>query len=206
MIENIFKLEKIQNSIVAGTDEVGRGPWAGPVVAAAVVFKKQDIKEYYQDITDSKKLTEKKRQRIYQNLINDPDLIFAIASVASQEIDQINILQASLKAMNLAINKLSTQPEFIFVDGNYKIPGQKISQRAIVKGDSKSISIAAASIIAKVYRDDLMQQLSKDFPHYAWDKNKGYGTKLHQDAIAEFGICSHHRKSFAPIKAVLEAA
>jgi ribonuclease HII len=176
----------------AGCDEAGRGCLAGPVVAAAVVFPKH-IK--IDGLTDSKQLSEKERLNL-EPQIKEQALAWAVAEVSAQEIDAINILQASFKAMHLAISKLSVQPELLLIDGNRFKPYEKIQHVTIVKGDSKYLSIAAASVLAKNYRDALMKNLHHEFPHYGWYKNAGYPTREHREAIIAFGTCVYHRLSF----------
>ena len=185
-------------SIIAGVDEVGRGPLAGPVTAAAVILDPLNIPE---NLNDSKLLSLKKREKIYEELMYTST--FAIAHVSPEEIDKLNILQASLLAMVNAVSKLNVTPNHILIDGN-KVPEQLGGMAtAIVKGDSKVASIAAASIIAKVTRDRLMRDLDSDFPVYEWAKNSGYPTKCHMNAILNYGITHHHRRSFKPIHKIL---
>jgi len=181
------------NELECGCDEVGRGPIAGPVVAAAVILPKNYKNEL---IKDSKLLNEKKREELYDVIIKDC-LSYSIAKIDEKIIDDINILHASILAMHKAINELSIIPDFILVDGNYFKPSYKnIPHECIVKGDSKYISIAAASILAKVYRDRLMKKLDEKYPFYDWKNNKGYPTKKHKLAVKEYGITEFHRKSF----------
>ncbi|HJO95010.1 MAG TPA: ribonuclease HII [Victivallales bacterium] len=191
-----FEMEKWDDGIIfiAGIDEVGRGPIAGPVVAAAVIFdKNKDIPV----VDDSKKLTEKKRNIYYKNIIKTDNIQYSVAEVDVDLIDEINILQATHLAMKKAVSELPNV-EFALIDGlpvkNFTLPNT-----AIVKGDSKSASIAAASIIAKVYRDNLMIKYSLEYPEYSFEKNKGYGTVEHLNAIKKYGPCPIHRKSFAPV-------
>ena len=178
--------------IEAGLDEAGRGCLSGPVVASAVILPK-----YYQHklLTDSKQLTKKQREALRADIIRDA-LAYEIAEVSNQEIDEINILKASMKAMHLAVDKLKIRPEHLLIDGNRFPVYPLIPHTCIVKGDSKFLSIAAASILAKTYRDDLMEALSKDFPHYGWEHNSGYPTLKHRNAIKEFGVTVHHRLTF----------
>ena len=178
--------------IVAGCDEVGRGCLAGPVVAAAVII---DEKFDHNLINDSKKLTTKVRLELDQ-YIRENAVDFAIAEVPPSFIDQHNILNASIHAMHLALDQLKTRPELILVDGNRFHPYNFIPHECIVKGDSKVLSIAAASILAKNYRDQLMLKLHEEFPEYAWDKNVGYPTKAHREAIKKHGTTPYHRMSF----------
>ena len=181
-----------KNKLEAGTDEAGRGCLAGPVVAAAVILP---LGFEHELLNDSKQLTEKQRQ-ILRPIIEKEALAYAVAYVYQEEIDKINILNASILAMHKSIEKLKIAPEFIIVDGNKFKNYQNIPHQTIVKGDSKYMSIAAASVLAKTYRDDYMEKIDIDFPHYNWKKNKGYPTKEHRSAIRAIGITSHHRKTF----------
>ena len=192
-MEPSYKFDQVYETPIIGVDEVGRGPLAGPVISAAVVLNKEKIPE---GINDSKKLSKKKREVINEELISQHSFAIGIASV--EEIDKINVLQASLLAMKRAVLNLNIKPQTILVDGN-KLPDLEYNMYPIIKGDSKSISIAAASIIAKVYRDKLMQDLSLQYPGYYWEKNSGYGTKQHLLALDNLGVTPIHRKSFAPI-------
>ena len=192
-MEPSYKFDQVYETPIIGVDEVGRGPLAGPVISAAIVLNKEKIPE---GINDSKKLSKKKREVINEELISQHKFAIGIASV--EEIDKINILQASLLAMKRAVLNLNIKPQTILVDGN-KLPDLEYNMYPIIKGDSKSISIAAASIIAKVYRDKLMQDLSLQYPCYYWEKNSGYGTKQHLLALDNLGVTPIHRKSFAPI-------
>ena len=176
----------------AGLDEAGRGCYAGPVFAAAVVLPKDF---HHPLLNDSKQLNEKQRD-LLRPIIEKESIAFAVASVDNETIDKINILQASFTAMHLSIDQLKITPEFLLIDGNRFKVYPNIPHQCIVKGDGKYASIAAASILAKTYRDEFMQKLHVSFPHYGWDKNKGYGTASHRKAIDAFGLCSHHRKSF----------
>ena len=178
--------------IEAGLDEAGRGCLSGPVVASAVILPK-----YYQHklLNDSKQLTKKQRETLRVDIIRDA-LAYEITEVSNQEIDEINILKASMKAMHLAIDKLMIRPEHLLIDGNRFPIYPLIPHTCIVKGDSKFLSIAAASILAKTYRDDLMENLAKDFPEYGWQQNAGYPTLKHRNAIKEFGVTIHHRLTY----------
>ncbi|MEK0442287.1 MAG: hypothetical protein RL403_1265 [Bacteroidota bacterium] len=180
------------NRIEAGCDEVGRGCLAGPVVAAAVILPAD-----YQNpwIQDSKKLSKHTREELIQE-IKEAALGWAIAEASVAEIDQINILHASFLAMERAIQQLPQAPEHLLIDGNRWKSTLPYPYTCVIKGDGKFASIAAASILAKVYRDDLMEQLAQDFPHYGWEKNAGYPTKKHREGIQSHGSCSWHRKSF----------
>ena len=176
----------------AGLDEVGRGCLAGPVVAAAVILPKNYENEL---LNDSKQLNKAHRQRL-RNDIKAVALAWAIAEVSNEEIDKINILKASFLAMHRAVDQLLVRPEHLLVDGNRFTPYPFLPHTCIVKGDAKFMSIAAASVLAKTYRDDLMERLAVEFPHYGWEKNVGYPTPLHRAGIREFGPCPHHRMSF----------
>lgn len=176
----------------AGLDEVGRGCLAGPVVAAAVILP-QDYSHPL--LNDSKKLTEAKRLLIAED-IKEKAIAYHVAEVSHQKIDEINILNASFLAMHRALDNLQETPEFLLVDGNRFQTYKDIPHECIIKGDGKYAPIAAASILAKVYRDQLMFRLAKDFPQYGWDSNVGYPTKKHREAIQQFGPSSHHRLSF----------
>ncbi len=181
-----------KGAIEVGCDEAGRGCLAGPVYAAAVILPKNYKNEF---LDDSKKLSEKKRNKLKEMIKNDA-LAWAVASVDNNEIDKINILNASVKAMHSAIEQLKIRPEHILVDGNRFKPYQNIPHKCIIKGDGKYMSIAAASILAKTFRDEFMRDLHTKHPEYHWDRNKGYPTILHRKAIAEFGITKYHRKTF----------
>ena len=197
-----FSIEKESGKkMVAGVDEAGRGPLCGPVVAGAVVFLKYDFDDMPL-ITDSKQMNEKQRDAAYDWITNNKDIVWATAQCSAAEIDELNILQASLTAMTRAVNALNIKPEYCLIDGN-KMPDTIIGT-AVVKGDAKSLSIAAASILAKVTRDRLMHDLSKQFPQYGWDKNAGYPTPEHLCAIQKYGVNEHYRKTFKPVKKVLE--
>lgn len=181
-----------KNKYEAGTDEAGRGCLAGPVFAAAVILNKR---VHIQDMDDSKKLSHNQRVKLRRSIESNA-LSYAVRMVSAQEIDQINILQASLKAMRLAIEDLEPNPDFVLVDGNKFIPQLQVPQQWIIQGDSKYASIAAASILAKTYRDEYMDQLHESYPHYRWNQNKAYATALHRRAILDHGPCVHHRRSF----------
>lgn len=176
---------------LAGVDEAGRGPLAGPVVAAAVIFP---IEVEIPGINDSKKLSEKKREELYVKII-ETAAAYEIGIIEHDEIDRINILQASLKAMKIAVDNLFVKPDLVLIDGNKSFIST-IPTKTIVKGDSKSMSIAAASILAKVTRDRIMKKLAVDFPEYSWEQNKGYPTKAHISSIREHGVSVFHRISF----------
>jgi ribonuclease HII len=176
----------------AGLDEAGRGCYAGPVYAAAVILPKDF---YHPLLNDSKQLTHEERD-LLRPIIEKESICWAVASVSNDEIDQINILQASFKAMHLALDKLNKTPNYLLVDGNRFKPYKEIKHRCIIKGDGLYSSIAAASVLAKTHRDEYMQMLHKEFSYYAWNTNKGYGTLEHRKAIDEKGICKYHRKTF----------
>ncbi len=177
----------------AGLDEAGRGCYAGPVFAAAVILP---ANFYHPLLNDSKKLTEKNRA-VLKPIIEKEAIAWAVASVSQTEIDEINILQASIKAMHLAVAALKKKPKYLIVDGNRFKPYKNIPHTCIVKGDGKYASIAAASILAKTHRDAYVETLHKAYPMYGWNKNKGYGTAVHRAAIEVHGLCEYHRKSFA---------
>ena len=179
-------------TLECGCDEVGRGCLAGPVCAAAVIFPYDYTNE---EINDSKQLTEQKREQLRQIIERDA-LAYAVAEVSEKDIDKMNILRASIHCMNLAIGKLTVKPEFILVDGNRFQDQSGIPFRCVVKGDTTYLSIAAASILAKTYRDALMNRLSNEFPAYDWNHNKGYPTPKHIAAVNQYGLTPYHRKSF----------
>ena len=185
--------------LVAGVDEAGRGPLCGPVVAAAVIFPNRDI-EIPVLIRDSKQMTAHARAAAYDWIIHNT--IWAIGECSPTEIDELNILWASMRAMSRAVKNLAQSPQFCLVDGN-RLP-QDLHGTPIVKGDAKSLSVAAASIIAKETRDKIMHDLAIQYPQYAWDKNAGYPTPEHLQAIEKYGINEHYRKSFRPVKERIE--
>ena len=186
-----------KNIITAGVDEVGRGCLAGPVVSSAIILKEGINLSL---LKDSKKITFKKRIEIAKHIkLNS---IYAVGMSSVEEILEINILQAALLSMKRAIDKLSVKPELILIDGNFA-PKGLTNFKTVINGDEKVKSISAASIIAKVYRDELMIKLSEKFQNYAWERNFGYGTKAHMEGLKKFGIPSHHRKGFKPIHKML---
>lgn len=180
---------------VAGIDEAGRGPLAGPVVAAAVILPRDFPVE---DVTDSKKLTPKKRERLYTHIFAHADDV-GVGVVESEEIDRVNILNASLSAMALSVKDLGTAPDFLLIDGNFTIP-LELPQQALPKGDALSVSIAAASIVAKVTRDRLMGEYHEIYPQFGFANNKGYPTREHRNAIKKHGISPIHRLSFSGVR------
>ena len=192
-----FDIEESIPGVIAGVDEAGRGPLAGPVVSAAVIL---DPQNYPDGLRDSKTLSEKKRKTLADNLWDCASIGVGVASV--EEIDDINILQATLMSMTRAAANLPKRPDACIVDGNMK-PKLRAPAYTVVKGDAKSLSIAAASIIAKTTRDRMMRELAREFPHYGWEKNKGYGAPAHKAALERYGVTPHHRKSFAPIHNIL---
>jgi ribonuclease HII len=195
------KYLKKGHSLIAGVDEAGRGSWSGPVVAAAVVFPYEKWAEIIKiGLDDSKKLSPKRRRHFFDIILENSDVGIGLSSV--QEIDNINILQATFLAMNRALENLNNDPDYTLIDGD-KIPPVKFPAEAIVKGDALSISIAAASIISKVTRDNLMIKLSRSSPGYGWEHNVGYGTKEHREGLETFGVTKHHRKSYKPIINIL---
>ncbi|WP_299673189.1 ribonuclease HII [uncultured Tenacibaculum sp.] len=176
----------------AGTDEAGRGCLAGPVVAAAVILP-EDF--HHELLNDSKQISEKKRN-ILRPFIEENAIAHAVCFIDNEEVDKLNVLQSSIVGMHRSLERLKTQPEFIIIDGNKFKPYKEIPYETIVKGDAKFMSIAAASVLAKTYRDDFMEKIHKEFPEYNWKKNKGYPTKEHREAIRNFGATKYHRKSF----------
>ena len=178
-------------NVVCGVDEAGRGPLCGPVCAAAVILP---VDCEIDGINDSKKLSEKKRDMLF-DIIKEKALAYSVVMVDAKTIDEINILQATFKAMREAVEGLSIKADIALIDGNQK-PGLSIEERTLVKGDAKSISIAAASILAKVTRDRYCLEMDEKYPQYQFAKHKGYGTKLHYEMIAQYGICDEHRRTF----------
>ena len=185
------KFDEEYNCIIAGVDEAGRGPLAGPVVAAAVIIN--NYFEELKEINDSKKLSEKKREKLYDLILQNCYVGIGVAT--EKEIDEINILNATFLAMRRALEKVENY-DIVLVDGNHKIREYKGKQQEVIKGDGKSLSIAAASIIAKVHRDSLMRDLAGKYPEYKFEKHKGYVTKIHREMIGEHGPCEIHRRSF----------
>lgn len=196
----VLKSSFTHDKIEAGCDEAGRGCLAGPVVAAAVILPR-DYK--HELLNDSKQLGKEERDQLRIEIERDA-LAWAVAEVSSEEIDEINILNASFKAMHLALDKLSVIPQFLLIDGNRFHKYKEINHECIIKGDASYLSIAAASILAKTYRDDLMQKLSEQFPGYSWETNVGYPTPEHREGIKKLGITPFHRKSFQLLPSQLE--
>lgn len=192
MLKKYFDKEKIE----AGCDEAGRGCLAGPVTAAAVILPKDF---YHPLLNDSKQIAESKRKKL-RPIIEKEALAYAVVHINHKKIDEINILNASILAMHQAVEALSLKPELLLIDGNRFKAYPKIPHHCIVKGDSQFASIAAASVLAKTYRDDLMQALHKEHPQYAWNKNKAYPTKAHREAIRNFGVTPYHRLSYKLLK------
>jgi ribonuclease HII len=181
-----------EHLLEAGCDEAGRGCYAGPVFAAAVILPRDFSHPL---LNDSKKLSEKLRFEL-RAVIKEKALAYAVAQIDNEEIDRINILKASFKAMHQALDALAIRPGMLLIDGNRFVPYKKIPHTCIIKGDGLYASIAAASILAKTYRDEYMQQLHKEFPQYHWNRNKGYGTADHRESLIHHGLCKYHRKSF----------
>ena len=176
----------------AGCDEAGRGCYAGPVFASAVILPKGF---FHPLLNDSKQLTEQERDEL-RIVVEKEAISFAVASISHDEIDRINILQASIKAMHISVSQLKPKPQLLLIDGNYFVKYKRIPHRCIIKGDATYAAIAAASILAKTYRDEYMKKLHEEFPHYNWACNKGYGTPEHRKALEEHGMCKYHRKSW----------
>ncbi|MCD7873239.1 MAG: ribonuclease HII [Clostridiales bacterium] len=190
----IYEKEALKKgyNLICGVDEAGRGPLAGPVYAAAVVLKNNQIIE---GVNDSKKLSEKKREALFNKIVNEC-ADYGIGFATETEIDEINILQATFLAMERALNNLKHIPQLALVDGNSAPPFKSTDVLTIIKGDSKSMSVASASILAKVSRDRFMMKMALEYPEYGFDKHKGYGTKFHYEMIEKYGICKIHRKTF----------
>ncbi len=198
MMPDLSLEDSCPGCLVCGIDEVGRGPWAGPVVAAAVILDRRAIPV---GLDDSKKLSAAKREMLHDVLNRDAHVGIGEASVA--EIDRINILQASLLAMERAVAALPVAPDFALIDGRHCPRGLACESLPVIRGDSQSVSIAAASIVAKVTRDRMMVALAQQFPGYGWETNAGYGTKAHSKGLKTWGVTPHHRRSFKPIHNIL---
>lgn len=188
LLKNYYQDELIE----AGCDEAGRGCYAGPVFAAAVILPRSF---FHPLLNDSKQVSVNDRNEL-RPIIEANAIAYGVGMVGHEEIDRINILQASFKAMHLALDQLKTRPRLLLIDGNRFIRYKRIEHRCIVQGDATYASIAAASILAKTWRDEYMKNLHEEFPHYSWHNNKGYGTQEHRSAIEKFGLCKYHRKSF----------
>lgn len=203
-----FLLEDEINGVTAGVDEAGRGPWVGPVVAGCAVFLNRNVDErLLQNLNDSKKLSKKKREMLYELLQEEKakgTMLLGIGEASAQEIDEINILNASFLAMKRAVGSAGAKPDLVLVDGNREPKNFGFKTKAVIKGDAKSYSVSAASILAKVYRDRLMEEMAKQYPGYGFEKNAGYGTKAHIDGLKQFGVTPEHRRSYAPIKEFLK--
>ncbi len=203
-----FEFENKLQGLVAGVDEAGRGPWAGPVVAGAVVFLTHEVDEFLlENLDDSKKITPKKRETLYEKLFEAQDkgqVLIGIGQAQAQEIDEMNILQATFLAMKRAVEGLGQIPDYAIIDGNHKPKDFPCQSMTLIKGDARSYSVAAASIAAKVFRDRMMKDLALRYPYYGFEKNAGYGTKDHIEGIKAFGIIDGvHRKSYRPIQEAL---
>ena len=203
-----FSFEDKYKGLVAGIDEAGRGPWAGPVMAGAVVFLTRNVDDFlFKNLDDSKKISAKKREVLYEKLLEERDkghILAAVGEASAQEIDELNILKATFLAMGRAAKNLGQKIDFALVDGNQKPLCLGCDCQTIVKGDARCYSIAAASIMAKVTRDHLMQELAKQYPYYGFEKNAGYGTKAHIDGLRKHGVIKGvHRLSYKPVAKVL---
>ena len=196
-----FSIERECGGIVAGVDEAGRGPWAGPVVAAAVILPPDIPGKLVAGLEDSKKLSAGRREKLFDALSGHADIGIGAASVA--EIERDNILAATYAAMRRAVAGLAAVPDIALIDGNRLPPALPCAGRTVVKGDGLSLSIAAASIVAKVTRDRIMASLATRYPAFGWERNAGYGTRQHQDGLAVEGITPHHRRTYAPIAKML---
>lgn len=197
--ERLINLKQIEKKLynqdkkyICGIDEAGRGPLAGPVVVASVILPQDSMIE---GVNDSKKISEKKREKIFEQITKEA-ISYGIGIIGQNEIDEINILNATKKGLNISLKELSVKPDYILVDALYGIDTLGVPYESIIKGDSKSYSIAAASIIAKVTRDRIMKQWAEVYPQYGFEQHKGYGTLKHREAIKEYGLCPLHRRSF----------
>lgn len=204
-----FEIENQFSGLVAGVDEAGRGPWVGPVVAACVVVLDKNISDnLLKNLNDSKKLSAKKRETLYIELFEEEKkgkISIGIGQASAKEIDDINILQATFLAMERAVKSLSICPDIAILDGNRCPAKFPCSTKSVIQGDGKSISIAAASIVAKVHRDKILKDLANKYPQYAFDKNSGYGTKDHINALKLYGIIDEHRRSYKPIREIINS-
>ena len=199
-----FEIEDEYVGLIAGVDEAGRGPWVGPVVAGCVVFLDRKVDEFLlNNLNDSKKISKKKREQLYEVLYKEKEngkILIGVGITSAKEIDEINILNASFLAMKRAIDDANANPCMVLVDGNREPKNFGYKTKAVIKGDAKSYSISAASIIAKVYRDKMMEDMAKKYPGYGFEKNAGYGTKAHIEGLKLYGITPEHRLSYAPVK------
>ncbi len=196
-----FRIEKEHRGVVAGIDEVGRGPWAGPVIAAAVILPRNICHELMNDLDDSKKLSRAQREALHKMVSRCADIGIGCASVA--EIEKNNILVASHIAMVRAVTRLPKMPNIALIDGKHIPEDLPCTGRAVIRGDSVSLSIAAASIVAKVTRDRIMASLALRYPAFGWERNSGYGTREHQNGLSLAGVTLHHRRTYAPIAKIL---
>ena len=198
-----FSIEQDCGGRVAGVDEAGRGPWAGPVVAAAVILPPTLSSDLTDKLDDSKKLSALQRKKLFRALVSSPEIDYGIGAASVAEIERYNILAATFTAMRRAIESLNATPDTALIDGNQLPSGLPCAGRTVIRGDNLSLSIAAASIFAKVTRDRIMTSLSQRYPGYYWDRNAGYGTKQHQDGLAALGVTCHHRHTYGPIAKIL---
>lgn len=199
-----FSLEQGIAGIVAGIDEAGRGPWAGPVVAGAAVLDRNSLERALViGLDDSKALTPARRDTLFEQLTTSSAATVSVGVASVEEIDTLNILQATFLAMSRALENLSLSVDLALVDGN-RAPKLSCPVKTVIKGDSRSLSIAAGSIMAKVTRDRMMAKLAAEFPGYGWETNQGYGTAAHREGLDRLGVTPHHRRSYAPIRAALE--
>ncbi len=199
-----FSLEREVDGVVAGVDEAGRGAWAGPVIAGAAILDRDALEDSLVDgLDDSKALTTARRESLYISLTESSAATVSVGIASVEEIDSLNILQATFLAMTRAVDALGKPIDFALIDGN-RAPLLACPAKTVVKGDSRSLSIAAGSIMAKVTRDHMMAALAIDFPGYGWDTNQGYGTRGHREGLETLGVTPHHRRSYAPIRALLE--
>lgn len=202
-----WKIEDGHRGLICGIDEAGRGPWAGPVVAGAAVFLTREVSpELLAQLNDSKKLTAKKREYLYELLRQEEQaghILCGIGEASAAEIDELNILQATFMAMRRAVENLPQKPDIALIDGNRLPKDFPCANECFIGGDGRSYSIAAASILAKVYRDRLMSEMAKQYPHYGFEKNAGYGTKAHIEGLRLHGVTPQHRRSYRPIKEFL---
>lgn len=202
-----WKIEYGHRGLICGIDEAGRGPWAGPVVAGAAVFLTREVSpELLAQLNDSKKLSAKKREYLYELLRQEEQaghILCGIGEASAAEIDELNILQATFMAMRRAVENLPQKPDIALIDGNRLPKDFPCANECFIGGDGRSYSIAAASILAKVYRDRLMSEMAKQYPHYGFEKNAGYGTKAHIEGLRQYGVTPQHRRSYRPIKEFL---